>query len=177
MADAGGSSSLTVDQHEHELEHDVPEVELDHEIELEEGDEAAELGTAGSTACEGLPGVAGDTPSGGQPVIAKLLISNAAAGSVIGKASQQTAGGLFCYPRQLPVLVVIDPFTMFCRVVRPLSRSKRTLVPVCSCPGPGSSTQVCCCQDRWQLHVSLTAFRDSATSNRFDCWTVAAYIL
>lgn len=40
-----------------------------------------------SSACEGLAGIAGaDTPSGGQPVIAKLLISNAAAGSVIGKA-------------------------------------------------------------------------------------------
>lgn len=35
-----------------------------------------------------LSGGAGDVPSGGQQVVAKLLISNAAAGSVIGKAGQ-----------------------------------------------------------------------------------------
>lgn len=74
---------------EHDVEVDVPEAELEHEAELEEGDEAADMGTAGSNACEGLPGLAGDTPSGGQPVIAKLLISNAAAGSVIGKVSRK----------------------------------------------------------------------------------------
>lgn len=85
MADVEASSSQ---QLRDEVEHDVPEAELEHEVELEhEGDEAGDMGTAGSNACEGLPGVAGDTPSGGQPVIAKLLISNAAAGSVIGKAS------------------------------------------------------------------------------------------
>lgn len=88
MADAEGSSSGIDNQLEHEVEHDVPEVELEHDADIEqEGDDAAEMGTAGSNACEGLPGLAGDTPSGGQPVIAKLLISNAAAGSVIGKVS------------------------------------------------------------------------------------------
>jgi hypothetical protein len=101
MADAEASSSLAGNQLEHEVEHDVPEAELEHEVELDvhEGDEA-DMGTAGSNACEGLPGVAGDTPSGGQPVIAKLLISNAAAGSVIGKASGQT-GALFCWSAQV----------------------------------------------------------------------------
>jgi hypothetical protein len=85
MADVEPSSSHHLGD---EVEHDIPEAELEHEVELEhEGDEAGDMGTAGSNACEGLPGVAGDTPSGGQPVIAKLLISNAAAGSVIGKAS------------------------------------------------------------------------------------------
>jgi len=90
MADGEGSSSAIDNQLEHEVEHDIPEVELEHEADIEhEGDDAAEMGTAGSNACEGLPGLAGDTPSGGQPVIAKLLISNAAAGSVIGKVSVQ----------------------------------------------------------------------------------------
>ena len=41
---------------------------------------------AASSACENLPNpLSGDVPSGGQQVVAKLLISNAAAGSVIGK--------------------------------------------------------------------------------------------
>lgn len=81
MADAEGSSSQ---QLEHEVEQDVPEVELEHDEAELEGNEAG--GTAaGSNALEGL---GGETPSGAQAVIAKLLISNAAAGSVIGKGGQ-----------------------------------------------------------------------------------------
>lgn len=71
---------------EHDVEHDVEHEDVLPTAELEDhGDE--DDGEAGSSAraCEGLAALAGDTPSGGQPVIAKLLISNAAAGSVIGK--------------------------------------------------------------------------------------------
>jgi hypothetical protein len=62
-------------QGEAEVEHEMPEA----------GDDEEEQRPA-SSACENLPSLAGgDTPSGGQSVVAKLLISNAAAGSVIGK--------------------------------------------------------------------------------------------
>lgn len=64
-----------------EDEHDEHDVKDDDELEPEE----EEAGEGASSACEGLPTLPGDTPSGGQSVIAKLLISNAAAGSVIGK--------------------------------------------------------------------------------------------
>jgi hypothetical protein len=40
---------------------------------------------AAAAAASAGEGASGDTPSGGQAVVAKLLISNAAAGSVIGK--------------------------------------------------------------------------------------------
>jgi len=53
-----------------------------------EGEDEEEQRPA-SSACENLPSLSGgDTPSGGQSVVAKLLISNAAAGSVIGKGGQ-----------------------------------------------------------------------------------------
>lgn len=151
MADAEASSSLAL---ENEVEHDIPEAELEHDVELDvqEGDEAGDMGTAGSNACEGLPGVAGDTPSGGQPVIAKLLISNAAAGSVIGKVSGDGQAGA--------VLLVstvchssLHVAWLSCRVVRPSNRYKRTLVHVCSCPGLGSSTQVGLLL-QWRLYFS-----------------------
>eukprot|EP00879_Flechtneria_rotunda_P002547 GHRR01002746.1.p1 GENE.GHRR01002746.1~~GHRR01002746.1.p1 ORF type:complete len:356 (+),score=117.29 GHRR01002746.1:117-1184(+) len=64
-------------------DHEEQEVE-EHTVEQQDGDEEA---PAAASACEGL-GLPGDTPSGGQSVIAKLLISNAAAGSVIGKGGQ-----------------------------------------------------------------------------------------
>jgi len=66
-----------------EDDHDEQDVKEEDELEAEE----EEAGEGASSACEGLPTLPGDTPSGGQSVIAKLLISNAAAGSVIGKVS------------------------------------------------------------------------------------------
>eukprot|EP00878_Enallax_costatus_P000316 GHUV01000389.1.p1 GENE.GHUV01000389.1~~GHUV01000389.1.p1 ORF type:complete len:357 (+),score=107.63 GHUV01000389.1:178-1248(+) len=69
---------------QHMEQEEVHETEPEHGGVEQEGEEEAPA----SNACEGLPGLAGDTPSGGQPVIAKLLISNAAAGSVIGKGGQ-----------------------------------------------------------------------------------------
>lgn len=70
------------------MEENTAVAEKDVEVEAEaeeEGDHAGEGGGAAS-ACENLPSLAGgDSPSGGQAVVAKLLISNAAAGSVIGK--------------------------------------------------------------------------------------------
>lgn len=51
-------------------------------------DSTAEEQLPASNACENLPSTGllpGDAPSGGQQVVSKLLISNAAAGSVIGK--------------------------------------------------------------------------------------------
>lgn len=66
---------------QHMEQEDVHDIEEEHEGVEHGGEQEA----SASNACEGLPGLAGDTPSGGQPVIAKLLISNAAAGSVIGK--------------------------------------------------------------------------------------------
>lgn len=78
MADVDHSNVID-EQAEAELEQELPEAEL------EEDEDEDEAGNS-ARACEGLSaGLAGDTPSGGQPVIAKLLISNAAAGSVIGK--------------------------------------------------------------------------------------------
>lgn len=53
------------------------------DVEEEEG-----VAAAATDAVANLTGGAGDAPSGGQQVVAKLLISNAAAGSVIGKAGQ-----------------------------------------------------------------------------------------
>jgi hypothetical protein len=84
MADT--EQAVEVPEVEHDLEEDMPEVEQ------HEGGEMGDEEAPASTACDNLPGVAADTPSGGQPVIAKLLISNAAAGSVIGKvwSLQQT---------------------------------------------------------------------------------------
>ncbi|WIA14656.1 hypothetical protein OEZ85_003158 [Tetradesmus obliquus] len=79
MADT--EQAVEVPEVEHDVEDDVPEVE-------HEGGELGDEEAPASTACDNLPGVAADTPSGGQPVIAKLLISNAAAGSVIGKGGQ-----------------------------------------------------------------------------------------
>lgn len=81
MADT--EQAVEVPEVEHDVEDDVPEVE-------HEGGELGDEEAPASTACDNLPGVAADTPSGGQPVIAKLLISNAAAGSVIGKVRQST---------------------------------------------------------------------------------------
>ncbi len=51
----------------------------------QEGDGAVGAAATDAVANLSLSGGAGDVPSGGQQVIAKLLISNAAAGSVIGK--------------------------------------------------------------------------------------------
>jgi hypothetical protein len=78
MADS--EQTVEMPEVEHDVEEDMPEVE-----EHEGGEMGDEEEAPASTACDNLPGVAADTPSGGQPVIAKLLISNAAAGSVIGK--------------------------------------------------------------------------------------------
>eukprot|EP00877_Chromochloris_zofingiensis_P007544 jgi/Chrzof1/3042/Cz12g09120.t1 len=60
-------------------------------------DSTAEEQLPASNACENLPSTGllpGDAPSGGQQVVSKLLISNAAAGSVIGKGGMyaMTAG-------------------------------------------------------------------------------------
>eukprot|EP00882_Tetradesmus_deserticola_P032891 GHRQ01037528.1.p2 GENE.GHRQ01037528.1~~GHRQ01037528.1.p2 ORF type:complete len:146 (-),score=8.68 GHRQ01037528.1:192-629(-) len=119
---------------EHDMEEDVLDVEQHDDVEGETGDEEAPA----STACDNLPGIAADTPSGGQPVIAKLLISNAAAGSVIGKVKHGAT--------DTPVTAVAqgthrcrDP--RVCRVVRPLSRFRKTRAPVCNCPVRASSTQ------------------------------------
>jgi hypothetical protein len=128
MADT--EQAVEVPEVEHDdVEEDMPEVEQHEDGEL--GDEA-------STACDNLPGVAADTPSGGQPVIAKLLISNAAAGSVIGKVGHCATN--------MPVTAVACPLIVaaICfiyRVVRPSSRSRRTRARVCSCPVRASSTQ------------------------------------
>lgn len=73
---------------QHMKEEDVADVDSGNGGIEQEGQEEA----SASNACEGLPGLAGDTPSGGQPVIAKLLISNAAAGSVIGKVGLPVEG-------------------------------------------------------------------------------------
>lgn len=151
MADAQGSSSH---QLEHEVEQDVPEVELEHDEAELEGDEVG--GTAaGSNALEGL---GGETPSGAQAVIAKLLISNAAAGSVIGKVSVAGARVTMQYCSVARTLGARcanaeQRHPVLCRVARPLSRYRRTLVHACSCPGRASSTQVRCAWRR-QLHDS-----------------------
>jgi hypothetical protein len=89
MAEPAVVSNVGEEDHHEELEAelDAPEIEVEAELEGGGDEEGGEEGEGNSArACEGLPaGLAGDTPSGGQPVIAKLLISNAAAGSVIGK--------------------------------------------------------------------------------------------
>ncbi|KAI8473692.1 MAG: hypothetical protein J3K34DRAFT_173419 [Monoraphidium minutum] len=66
-------------------EEEPPEIEVEEE-DADDGEEGG--GAAASTAVADLQVGAGDTPSGGQQIVAKLLISNAAAGSVIGKAGQ-----------------------------------------------------------------------------------------
>lgn len=60
---------------------DIADVAEEEEAEVEEGGQGAAADAVANLA-------QGDTPSGGQQVVAKLLISNAAAGSVIGKAGQ-----------------------------------------------------------------------------------------
>lgn len=60
------------------------------------GDGEEGMGAAAADAVANLSaGPAGDTPSGGQQVVAKLLISNAAAGSVIGKVRRFAAEGRY----------------------------------------------------------------------------------
>lgn len=93
MADTAVASppapEVEQEEQEQEVEHShEEEPEVEEEVDEEDGEGAIE---GPSSACEGLPGIS-DTPSGGQPVIAKLLISNAAAGSVIGKVGAGSHG-------------------------------------------------------------------------------------
>lgn len=64
------------------------EPEIEAELELEEEEEGGSGAAADAVANLQAQG---DTPSGGQQVVAKLLISNAAAGSVIGKVREEGA--------------------------------------------------------------------------------------
>lgn len=71
-----------------------PVEEQHDEVEHKEGNgeqgEGPGAASAAGAASEGLGGpLSGDLPSGGQQVVCKMLISNAAAGSVIGKVGRR----------------------------------------------------------------------------------------
>ncbi|GBF92113.1 hypothetical protein Rsub_04460 [Raphidocelis subcapitata] len=89
MSQAELAAALPQEADDHDLGGEAgpshqPELELEHA-----DDEAAGAAEASDAVANlSLSGGAGDVPSGGQQVVAKLLISNAAAGSVIGKAGQ-----------------------------------------------------------------------------------------